>query len=109
MALTHLANKITSAIDLNEITAGVFLDLSKAFDTVDHEILLAKLEHYGISGSPLKWIKNYFLNRKQFMQFNETCSSKQNNLRRPSGIYFRLFVIVLLQSHESPVLNRHAQ
>jgi hypothetical protein len=76
-ALIHLVNKITSAIDRNEITAGVFLDLSKAFDTIDHEILFGKLEHYGICGMALKWIKSYFENRKQFVQFNQTCSSEK--------------------------------
>ena len=53
-------NKISSAIDRHEIPAGVFLDLSKAFDTLDHEILFAKLEHYGICDVALKWIKSYF-------------------------------------------------
>ena len=46
--LTHLINRISSAIDPRETTVGVFLDLSKAFDTLDHEILFTKLEHYGI-------------------------------------------------------------
>ena len=47
-ALIHLVNKIASAIDQHETTVGVFLDLSKAFDILDHQILFAKLEHYGI-------------------------------------------------------------
>ena len=47
-ALIHLINKISSAIDQRETTVGVFLDLSKAFDTLDHQILFTKLEHYGI-------------------------------------------------------------
>ena len=50
MALNQLVNNITSAIDNRESTAGVFLDLSKAFDTIDHHILLNKLDHYGIRG-----------------------------------------------------------
>ena len=77
MALIHLVNKITSAIDCKEITAGVFLDLSKAFDTIDHDILFNKLEHYGISGMALTWIKSYFFERKQFVEFNQTSSSEQ--------------------------------
>ena len=79
MALIHLVNKITSAIDRKETTAGVFLDLSKAFDTIDHDILFDKLEHYGIGGLALTWIKSYFFERKQFVEFNQTCSSEQTN------------------------------
>ena len=60
LALVHLINKISSAIDRHEIPAGAFLDLSKAFDTLDHEILFAKLEQYGIRDVALKWIKSYF-------------------------------------------------
>ena len=47
-ALIHLINRICSAIDQRETTVGVFLDLSKAFDTLDHQILITNLEHYGI-------------------------------------------------------------
>ena len=50
LASIHLINNIASAIDRHETTAGVFLDLSKAFDTTDHQILFGKLEHYGICG-----------------------------------------------------------
>ena len=46
--LIHLINRISLAIDPRETTVGVFLDLSKAFDTLDHQILFTKLEHYGI-------------------------------------------------------------
>ena len=74
----HLTNKTASAIDRHETTAGVFVDLSKAFDTMDHKILFGKLEHCGILGLALEWIKSYFSCRQKIIvPFNSTCSSKQ--------------------------------
>ena len=49
---------------------SVFIDLSKAFYTVNHEILLEKLNHYGIKNIKLKWFKSYLSNRKQFLSYN---------------------------------------
>ena len=77
LSLIHLINKISSAIDKRESTVGVLLDLSKAFDTLDHQILFTKLEHYGIRGTDLQWIKSYFSCRQQFVQFNQACSPMQ--------------------------------
>ena len=74
-ALLQLYNKISAAIDRKEFTVGIFLDLSKAFDTVNHDILFDKLEHYGIRGVALDWMKNYFHNRLQFVQYNDTLST----------------------------------
>ena len=62
---------IQNNLDKGLLTAGVFVDLQKAFDTVDHNILLHKLMHYGIKGSSLDWFKSYFTGRKQFF-----CSHK---------------------------------
>lgn len=58
-------DKISEFIDNHEVSVGVFIDLSKAFDTINHSILIDKLEHYGIRGVPLQWFKDYLFNRKQ--------------------------------------------
>ena len=76
-ALIHLMKRISSAIDQRETTVGVFLDLSKAFNTLDHQILFTKLEHYGIRDVALQWRKSYFSCRQQLVQINQTCSLMQ--------------------------------
>ena len=79
-ALLHLINQISSSIDNKKVTVGIFLDLSKAFDTVNHQILLNKLEHYGFRGITLQWIKNYLKDRKQFVKY-KTVTSEYRTIR----------------------------
>ena len=74
-ALIDLQDKIVSAINNNKFGIGTFIDLSKAFDIVNHDILLYKLQHYGVHGLPLAWFKNYLGNRYQFTVFNNVSSS----------------------------------
>ena len=78
MALITLVEKITQALEKGEYVVGIFLDFSKAFDTVDREILLGKLEHYGIRGCALSWFKSYLSNRQQFVTYNDCKSEKQH-------------------------------
>ena len=66
LALNYLVNNISSAIYSCEITVSVFLDLSKPFDTLDHQILFLKLKSYGIRGMA----PSYFSVHLQFVQFN---------------------------------------
>ena len=54
----------------------MFVDLSKAFDTVDHQILLKKLEYYGIAGNNLRWFENYLKDRQQFISFENNSTKK---------------------------------
>ena len=65
LAVMMLVDKITEALDNKECVIGIFLDFSKAFDTADHEILLLKLEKYGIQGTELQWLNDYLSNRRQ--------------------------------------------
>lgn len=77
MALMILIDNIVSAIDKGEIVVGVFLDFRKAFDTVDHDILLQKLYKLGIRGVANDWIKEYLHKRTQFVSFNNCESRKE--------------------------------
>ena len=65
-----LIEKIKETIDNTKYGCGIFIDLRKAFDTVNHEILLRKLEHYGIRGMAQNWFKSYLTNRKQYVSLN---------------------------------------
>ena len=65
MALLTLVDELIQALENGEYVVGVFLDFSKAFDTVDHSILLEKLFHYGIRGSAYSWFQSYLSNRSQ--------------------------------------------
>ena len=75
MALIVLMDKIINALNNGNTVIGLFLDFSKAFDTVNHDILLDKLSHYGIRGVALKWFQSYLSNRKQFVTYNDVASN----------------------------------
>ena len=64
MALLHMINDITEGLDNKLFCIGIFIDLSKAFDTVDHMLLIHKLNHYGIRGNALQWFIDDQTNRK---------------------------------------------
>ena len=77
MALLVFLDKIIRNLENGEYAIGIFLDFSKAFDTVDHKILLQKLEFYGIRGVPLLWLSSYLNSRKQYTSYSNVDSPMQ--------------------------------
>jgi len=70
LASLRLIDHITKQMDQMELPLNIYIDLSKAFDTLDHTILLSKMNFYGISGRELNLFRNYIINRHQFVEFN---------------------------------------
>jgi hypothetical protein len=97
-ALIEITEKIRQALDNKNFACGVFIDIQKAFDTVDHKILLCKLQHYGVRGIPLCWFSSYLYNRKQFVSINGIKSELANSFNGvPQGsvlgpLLFLLFI-----------------
>ena len=73
-ATVTLTDHILKCFDKKKYTIGVFLDFSKAFDCINHEILLRKLSHYGIRGTALKLLESYLSDRHQYVQYNNSKS-----------------------------------
>ena len=73
-ATLFITDKIQRAIEDGLFSCGIFLDFSKAFDTVDHGILLKKLTHYGIRGIANDWFASYLDNRRQYVTIGSTKS-----------------------------------
>ena len=74
LAALHLVDDIYYKMDANELPLSVYIDLSKAFDSLDHKILLSKLQFYGITGSTLSLLTSYLSNRRQCTKYNTTVS-----------------------------------
>ena len=94
-ALMELIEEICSGTDNKKLTVGVFIDLKKAFDTIDHNILLDKLEYYGIRGIAHSWIKNYLSFRQQYVQVDDNVSELLN-MRCPRGVSVGALVVHLI-------------
>ena len=80
LATSFLINKITDAIEAKCKVMGIFIDLSKAFDCLDHSILLHKLDNIGVRGIPLKWFESYLSDRKQKVVYNGFISDSTCNI-----------------------------
>ena len=85
-AILELTDRLLKLLDEDKVPFTIFMDLSKAFDTLDHKILLHKLSYYGIKSSPLSWFSSYLSNRVQYVEYNNQQSSKKVvNLGVPQG------------------------
>ena len=74
LAALEFVDRIAKDMDKNKVPLSIFIDLSKAFDTLDHKILLEKLKYYGVEGTALKWFESYLSNRKQKVNYDGTLS-----------------------------------
>ena len=91
LAILEFQDRVAKAISSKYFCIGLFIDLSKAFDTLDHNILIDKLKSIGIRGSPLDWFKSYLSDRKQFVCFknessivlNTSCGVPQGSILGP--------------------------
>ena len=76
-AITEFTSELLPTLDINEKCLSVYLDLSKAFDTINHNILLKKLEYYGIRGMALEWFRSYLFQRRQYVSYLSTNSDTE--------------------------------
>lgn len=112
LAMISLTEEIKYAIDSGSVVGGVFLDLSKAFDSISHDILFQKLESIGVSGVPLELIRNYLRDQEQVVYVSGTFSNPQTiNIGVPQGsilgaLLFLIYINDLPQclAHSSCIL-----
>ena len=105
-AFMQITEKIKESIDKGKFGCGIFIDLRKAFDTVNHDILLLKLEHYCIRDNMLNWFKSYLSNRKHYVFLNgESSEVKDITCEVPQGSVLSP-LLLLLYINDRPNISK---
>ena len=117
-AIFEYLEHVLKSLDDRELIIGLFLDLSKAFDCVDFEILITKLYRYGIRGLPLRLIENYLHNQKQYISLITQDGEMRSDIRDvnigiPQGsilgpLFFLIYVYDLVITHKDSFLVQFA-